>query len=118
MASRAELSRFLAWPLVVLGLVGFWWGSGDLWILGVLVAVVAVLGFLTSGTIARKWCMGVIVLAGLGIVAADSWPPPVAGSAWEYVAIEVIWACQLLVMGVAGLSLLGPARSVSRDGAR
>ena len=104
--------------LIALGLAGFWVGNSVVWMLGVLLAAIAVAAFLMSGTNVRKWWMGLIVVAGLGIVAADVWPPPVAGSAWEYVAIEVVWTCQLLVIGVAVLSLLGPAQPASRGRGR
>lgn len=107
-------SRMLAWALAVLAVSGFWWPINDLWTLGALVAALAAIALLWAEATARKWLMGAITVAGLGIVVADSWPPPTAGSQWEYVAIQAIWACQLVVWALAFLSLI-TARGYERS---
>lgn len=106
MQGHDRLSRKLAWALAILAVAGFWWPITDLWTLGALIVALGAIALFWAEAIARKGFMGAIVVAGLGIVAADLWPPPVAGSEWEYVAIEAIWACQLAVSMLAILSLI------------
>lgn len=106
MQGRDRLSRLLAWPMAIISAVGFWWPINGLWALGALISVLAAVALLLAEAIARKWFMGVVTVAGLGIVVADSWPPPTAGSEWEYVAILVIWVCQLAVCVFAILSFI------------
>lgn len=106
MQGRDGLARLLAWPVAILGAAGFWWPVNDLWALGALIAALAAVALLLAEAIARKWLMGAVTIAGLGIVVADSWPPPTAGSEWEYVAILVIWVCQLAVCVFAILSFV------------
>ena len=112
MQGQDRLSRLLAWPLVIISTVGFWWPINGLWALGALITVLAAVALLLAEAIARKWFMGAIAVAGLGIAVADSWPPPTAGSEWEYVAIPVTWLCQLAVCVFAILSFIVVRASV------